>query len=281
MDKFKEWMALKGASKYTINQMSADVKKFLKEHREVNTRTVQKFIDAQTKAGKDSKTAYSKFLSLRKYAKFLGRELGEVEYPAPKRNVGAIQTMSIREFRDLSSWIRNIDRTFGFDHMRDKVIIILLMLGLRRDEMLNLKIEDFDFENRKIKFIGKMKKGAFADMQNQADSLKDYLDLRLNLPRLDDHESFLVREYNKRYKSLKAREMYELLYDLTGRVIGRKVNPHMFRHTIATLMLDENVDLMTIKDTLRHESILTTQIYTHVSKDRVKKALEEINPLFN
>jgi site-specific recombinase XerD len=74
--------------------------------------------------------------------------------------------------------------------------------------------------------------------------------------------------------------MYEILHDLTRRVIGREVNPHIFRHSIASLMLDEGIDLMTIRDTLRHESILTTQVYTHVSKGKVRKALEDINPLF-
>ena len=153
MERFKEWMVVKGSSKYTIAQMSADVKKFLKEHKEVNTRTVQQFVDEQVKAGKDSKTAYSKYLSMRKYAKFLGKTLGEVEYPKVRRNVSMINTMSLREFTDLSKWIKEINRGFGFHHMRDKVIIILLMLGLRRFEILDLQIDDFNFETEKIKFV--------------------------------------------------------------------------------------------------------------------------------
>ena len=280
MTEFKEWLALRGASKYTINQRSADVKKFLKEYREVNTHTVQKFIDAQTKAGKDSKTAYSKFLSMRSYAKFLGKELGNIDRPSPKRNVSVIKTMSIKEYNELSGWVRNIDKTFGYDHMRDKIIIVLLMLGFRRSEMLGIKVSDLDFTNERIGFVGKMKKGAFIPMANQADFLKDYIEVRSKLPNLGDHDALIVRKYNNQYQPLKEREMYEILHDLTRRVIGREVNPHVFRHTIATLMLDEKIDLMTIRDTLRHESILTTQVYTHVSKNRVRKALEDINPLF-
>jgi len=282
MEQFKEWLALKGASKYTIAQMSADAKKFLREFDEVNTRTIQKFVNSQIKAGKDAKTAYSKFLSMRKYANFLGKEIGKIEYPKPRRNISVIQTMSVREFRKLSEWVRGIDSGFGFDHMRDKVIIILLMLGLRRSEILGLQIDDFDFENEKIKFVGKGGKGAFAPMMNQAKTLKDYIFIRKGLPRIDeDNDYLLVREYNKRYKSLKEREMYQILHDLSERSIGRRVNPHMFRHSIATLMLDEGTDLETIRETLRHESILTTQIYTHVSKHKVKKALEDVSPLFN
>ena len=110
MNKFKEWLVLKGASKYTINQMSADAKRFLREYRDVNTRAVQRFVDSQTEAGKDAKTAYSKFLSMRKYAKFIGRELGEIEYPKPKRNVSAIKTMSVREFRSLSNCVKEINK---------------------------------------------------------------------------------------------------------------------------------------------------------------------------
>lgn len=283
MEQFKEWMVSKGSSKYTIAQMSADVKKFLKEHKEVNTRTVQQFIDEQVKAGKDSKTSYSKYLSMRKYAKFLGKTLGEIEYPKVKRNVSMINTMSLREFRDLSSWIKEIDIGFGFHHMRDKVIIILLMLGLRRSEMLSLEIDDFDFENERIKFMGKGKKGAFVPMMNQSKYLKGYLEIRDSLYREMEpgNKSFLVYKYNKCYKSLRERELYKILHDLTQRAIGRKINPHCFRHSIATLMLDEGKDIRIIQETLRHESILTTQIYTHVSKSKVKKALEDVNPLFN
>ena len=283
MEQFKEWLISKGSSKYTIAQMSADVKKFLKEHKEVNTGTVQKFVDKQVSAGKDSKTAYSKYLSMRKYAKFLGKTLGEVEYPKPKRNVSMINTMSLREFTSLSKWVRGIEKGLGFYHMRDKVIIILLKLGLRRGEMLSLKIDDFDFENERINFIGKGNKGAFVPMiNNDSKDLQDYLELRNGLPRIEEGNNFfLVREYNKCYKSLKEREMYDILYDLTKRTVGRKVNPHCFRHSIATLMLDEGTDLRTIQETLRHESIMTTEIYTHVSKGKVKKALEELNPLSN
>jgi integrase/recombinase XerD len=282
MEQFKEWMVSKGFSKYTIAQMIGDVKKFLKEYKEVNTRTVQQFVDKQVKAGKDSKTSYSKYLSMRKYAKFLGKTLGEVEYPKVIRNVSAINTMSLREFTDLSRWIRKIDVGFGFYHMRDKVIIILLMLGLRRSEMLSLEIDDFDFENERIKFIGKGKKGAFVPMMNQPKYLKSYLEIRDDLygEMEPGNKSFLVYKYNKRYKPLRERELYKILHDLTQRAIGRKVNPHCFRHSIATLMLDGGTDLMVIKDTLRHESILTTQIYTHISKTKVKEALENVSPLF-
>lgn len=283
MEQFKEWLVSRGSSKYTIAQMSADVKRFLKEHKEVNTRTVQQFVDEQVKAGKDSKTAYSKFLSMRKYAKFLGKTLGEIEYPKPKRNVSVIKTMSLREFRNLSSWVKEINKEFGFYHMRDKVIIIFLMLGLRRSEMLSLQIDDFDFENERIKFVGKGREGAFVPMMNQSGYLKDYLEIRNNLYREMEpgNKSFLIYKYNKHYKSLKERELYKILHDLTQRTIGRKINPHCFRHSIATLMLDEGADIRIIQETLRHESILTTQIYTHVSKNKVKKALEDVNPLFN
>ena len=194
-----------------------------------------------------------------------------------------INTMSLREFTNLSKWIKEIDMGFGFYHMRDKVIIILLMLGLRRSEMLSLELDDFDFENERIKFMGKGKKGAFVPMMNQSKYLKGYLEIRNGLYREMEpgNRKFLVYKYNKRYKPLRERELYKILHDLTQRAIGRKVNPHCFRHSIATLMLDEGTDLMVIKDTLRHESILTTQIYTHVSKNKVKKALEDVNPLFN
>lgn len=283
MEKFKEWMTLKGASKYTIAQMSADIKKFLKEYREVNTRTVQGFVDSQTRAGKNAKTAYSKYLSMRKYATFLGKELGIIEYPKPKRDISVIDIMSVREFRNLSNWVKGISIGFGFYHMRDKVIIILLMLGLRRSEMLGLEVDDFDFENKRIKFVGKGKKGAFVPMMNQSKFLEGYLEIRNNLYREMEpgNKIFLVYKYNKHYKPLRERELYKILHDLTQRAIGRKVNPHCFRHSIATLMLDEGTDIRIIQETLRHESILTTQIYTHVSKGKVKKALEDVNPLFN
>ncbi|MHA1952484.1 MAG: tyrosine-type recombinase/integrase [Candidatus Heimdallarchaeaceae archaeon] len=276
IDKFKRWMRVKGLSSFTISQFSANVKKFLNEYGSLNSRAVQEFVDKQK--GKDSKTIYSKYLSLKKYAEFAEYDLGNINYPKPRRNVNVIKTLSSRELLLLSNHIKSISKESGFRQMRDKVIMILLMLGLRRTEMLELRISDLDFENKRIGFVGKGNKGAFVPMMNQAGDIKNYTELRkLKNPREDN---LLIYKYNNCYKSLKARELYKLLGDFTEQVIGRKANPHSWRHSIGTLMLEEGMDIRIVQETLRHASILTTQIYTHVSKKNVEEALENINPLF-
>ena len=83
------------------------------------------------------------------------------------------------------------------------------------------------------------------------------------------------------YKKIGYRELYKILYDFTNDLLGKKVNPHTFRHTLATILLDNHSDLRLVQEVLRHSSLLTTQIYTHVSTERIKNEVEKHHPIFN
>ncbi len=281
---FLEYLEKKQLSKFTINQFFSDVRMFFRNYTRLNTLNVQKFLDEQIKSGKDSKTVYAKSLGLRNYAKALNLSLGELTLPKTKRRIDKIETLSMDEVKRLRSWLIGIDGSFGLELMVEKVIIILLNFGLRRSEILNLKVSDFDFGKEKIHVVGKGDKGVFVNMYaskkfDPKKDFQDYLVLRNGVKLNTD--TFLVTKKKRVWREIQLYEFYNIIGDVTQRVLNKKINPHAFRHTFATMLLDAGTDIVAVRDALRHESISTTQIYTHVATERIRTEVEKNHPMFN
>ena len=159
------------------------------------------------------------------------------------------------------------------------MILILLSLGLRRTEVVNMNISNIDFHTNEIRFVGKGEKGTRVSMYSRGDDFFDYMELRNDLGVTS--EAFIVHIYDNQYKRIRYREFYKILYDFIHQTIDRHVTPHTFRHTIATLLLDNGSDIRLVQEVLRHSDISTTQIYTHVSTERIKNEVEKHHPMFN
>ena len=156
------------------------------------------------------------------------------------------------------------------------VLELLFATGIRVSELSNLKTEDIDLKIGLIKVVGKGSKERIIQITNKEalSSLREYYKLFKSkivsnkyffINRLDNILSeqsirFMVKKYAKKADLLKT------------------ITPHTFRHTFATLLLEQDVDIKYIQHLLGHSSIMTTQIYTHVNQDKQKKILSTKHP---
>lgn len=165
-----------------------------------------------------------------------------------------------------------------FRTLRDIVVVELLFAtGARVSEIANLKVEDTDLTSGTVKIHGKGNKERIIQICNREtlDTLKRYRDdFKAKMDRAGGF--FLTNRLDKR---LSDQSIRIIVNDLCRQAsISRKITPHVFRHSFATLLLERDVDIKYIQLLLGHSSIMTTQIYTHVNRERQKKILETKHP---
>ncbi|MCP5062868.1 MAG: tyrosine-type recombinase/integrase [Ignavibacteriae bacterium] len=159
---------------------------------------------------------------------------------------------------------------------RNHKLIFELLYGcaLRVSELCNLNIGDIDLNRQSIRVIGKGRKTRIVPLGDKsAVILQDYLSTRTSVHNLDP---LILTNTNKRlYPKYVSRLVKKYLSKISD--VSKK-SPHVFRHSAATHMLDEGADLLAVKEILGHENLSTTQIYTQVSVERLKKAYKKAHP---
>jgi integrase/recombinase XerC len=172
----------------------------------------------------------------------------------------------------------DVSTTIG---IRDAAILELFYsTGIRLSELINLRISDVDFQSGTIKVTGKGSKQRIVPFGRQAQlTLRSYFGKRHELQSNSNVGAADVVFLSKRGKRVSPKAVNVLVNNYIGRVseIGKK-SPHVLRHTFATHMLNRGADLRAVKELLGHESLSTTQVYTHVSVDRLKKIYAQAHP---
>ena len=156
------------------------------------------------------------------------------------------------------------------------VIEMFFATGARVYEISNLKIQDIDLDNGIIKLFGKGSKERYVQIGSQEvlQLMKEYY--RLNQQEIDKSGFFFVNRQGKRFSEQSIRRMIRKYSCQAG--ISIHITPHMFRHSVATYLLEEGVDIMYIQKILGHSSIKTTQIYLHVASKKQMEILKERHP---
>lgn len=163
--------------------------------------------------------------------------------------------------------------------LRNRIIVeTLYACGLRVSELCNLKIKDIDFDDLTIRVIGKGNKERLIPFYpNLKDEFNEYINTyRKDVLKGKECEYFFV---SNRGDKLTERSIQKML-DKVSLDVGLpiKVHPHMLRHSFATHLLDNGADLRTVQELLGHSGLQTTQIYTHLTYDRLKKTIKEAHP---
>ena len=156
---------------------------------------------------------------------------------------------------------------------RDQVIIELLYgSGLRVSELVGLDLENLDLETGLIRVLGKGSKERVVPVTNYAiQAIEGYLGMR------KDHNEILLLNYQG--TRLSARSVRRILDKLVAKIsLEQHVNPHMLRHSFATHMLDGGADLRSVQELLGHLKLSSTQIYTHLTRERLKKVYDQAHP---
>ena len=171
--------------------------------------------------------------------------------------------------------LNEINKIFSSNlNCTEKAIFELLYgCGLRVSELTNLEIKNVDLNSKILRCFGKGSKERIVPLGEKAkESVLKYLELRNLYPKHDSKKLFI----NKKGQTLSRQEIY-LLSQKVGKIIDKHISPHVFRHSFATHLLENGADLRVVQELLGHSSVSTTQLYTHVSKKRLKDIYFQIN----
>jgi len=220
----------------------------------------------------DNSSISRKLSSLRGFYKYMANE-GIVKtnvfslVNGPKKSKKLPRYFEYNELEKLFS-VPNINTPLG---QRDSLLLeMLYATGVRVGELVNIKVKDIDLGRRNIIILGKGNKERYVTYGEYCeDILKKYLDDGYILLNKSNSEYLFL---NNNGGNLTERGVRYILDELIKKTsINKKISPHMIRHSFATHLLNEGCDLLTVQKLLGHESIKATQVYTHVTTDRLKE----------
>ena len=163
---------------------------------------------------------------------------------------------------------------------RNKAMLeVLYGCGLRVSELTELRLSHIYFDQEFIRVTGKGHKERLVPIGRIAlKEIRNYLPDRHSLPRIErDHEDILF--LNRRGRKLSRVMVFTMIKDLVAAAgIKKNISPHTFRHSFATELIDRGADLRAVQEMLGHESILTTEIYTHLDREFLRDAIIRFHP---
>ena len=281
----------KNFSIHTILAYGKDVSDFLSylgnfAAEKVQHKTIREYL-ASIQPRNYSKTTISrKIAAIRTFYRYLYREKIIEVNPAnsvhsPKKNKSLPKFLSNTEIEQILNNIK-IDTPAGF---RNRTILELLYAtGMRVSELSNLNFGDLNLNENEITVMGK---GAKERIVLVSDRAKDFLEryiksVRYMVPEekcdlTEDEKSPVF--INKTGYRLQTQSVRAAINDIVKKIeLPKKVTPHVFRHSFATKLLENGADLRVVQELLGHASISNTQIYTHISTERLKSVYDSTHP---
>ncbi len=280
LDDYLEYLKYqKNYSDYTITNYSHDILEFLDylktealDFKSIEYSDIRFFLMyLKDKKRDDNATISRKLSSLRGFYKYLANEkivstnvFSLVSGPKKSKKLPRYF-----EYNELEELFLVPDKRTPLGQRDLLLLEMLYATGVRVGELVNIKVKDISFSEKKILILGKGNKERFVAYGEYCEeALKLYLNdgyCRLNKDKLDylflNNNGGVLTERGVRY-------ILDKLIKETS--INKKISPHMIRHSFATHLLNEGCDLLTVQKLLGHESIKATQIYTHVTTDRLK-----------
>lgn len=193
---------------------------------------------------------------------------------SPKTGLKLPEVLSVNE---IDSMINAIDLSKPEGHRNKAIIETLYGCGLRVSELVNLRLTDIHDREGFVLITGKGNKQRLVPISNKA--LKEidlYKDMRYRLPLIRDKNILFL---NRRGGKLTRAMIFTIIKDLAARaMIKKKVSPHTLRHSFATHLIEGGADLRAVQEMLGHESIITTEIYTHIDRSFLRDTLIMFHP---
>lgn len=285
IEKFIEYLIIdKKYSENTVKSYKNDLKKYETFMKNINIQNIKEnhiknYLKYLKDNNNDNRTINHNISTLRSFYKFLLIEkiikdnpMEYIEMPKTKKSLP--KTLSIEEIDKLL----DIKLTNSFSYRNKAMLELMYSSGLRVSELVNVKIHDIDVSNCIIRIMGKGKKERIVPLGDYA--IK-YIDIYLK-----EHRNKLIKrelnEYlflNNHGKKMTRQGFFKILKQLAReKNIKTDFSPHTLRHSFATHLLNGGADLRSIQEMLGHESISTTQIYTHVSKEQLKENYNNYHP---
>ena len=287
---FLEYLLLeRNYSERTISSYGADLREFedyLKktdaelDFTKVHADHVRGWIANLMDNGKAATYVNRKLSSLRSFYRFLLRRK-EVTVNPMVKIVGPKKKKPLPSFvreKDMDRLLDELSFGEGFEGCRDRIILELFYAtGMRLSELIGLNDVDVDFSARLIKVTGKRNKQRLIPFGDElAEDLLIYIKVRNETLPKKETDAFFVCKSGKRVYPM---QVYRLVKRNLSKVVTlKKRSPHVLRHTFATAMLNDNAELKAVQELLGHESLATTEVYTHATFEELKKVYEQAHP---
>ena len=287
---FLDYLLLeKKYSQLTVNAYKKDIETFLNfvneedqttTIKEVHYSQIRSWIVSLVQKDITNRSINRKISALNSFFKFL-LKIEEVNLnPLSKHK--ALKTSKKVQIpfseKEIATVLDQINHDQDFEGLRNKLIIELFYsTGIRRIELINIKLKDVDLINKTVKILGKRNKERIIPLLPMiVNSVNSYKLERNKLEIITDNEYlFLTKKGVKIYETL----VYRIINDYFSKASSKvKKSPHILRHSFATHLLNEGAELNAVKELLGHSSLAATQVYTHNSIAELKKVYAKAHP---
>lgn len=280
----------KSLSQNSVSAYVNDINKlisFIEQHfpnltpETVKLAQLRKFVEWMNQKGISPRTQARTISGIKSFYKFLLIEEAVENDPTTLLESPRIgrKLPEILSDEEINKLIDAIDDTKP-EGLRNKAILeTLYSCGLRVSELVDLRLSNLHFEQEFLKIGGKGEKERLVPISKRAiEDIKKYLinsRKKLNIEKGFENIVFL----NRRGKKLSRVMIFTIIKNLADKIkLNKNISPHTFRHSFASALVQGGADLRTVQEMLGHESILTTEIYTHLDKEYLKDTVNRFHP---
>ena len=250
---------------------------------DVDQVTIRLFLGDRLEAGFAKRSIARKLACLKSFFKYLHRMKVVGRNPAanvssPKLEKRLPQYLDEESVTEL---MKQPDTTTTIGKRDSAILELFYSTGIRLSELIHLRLADIDFHAATVRVTGKGSKDRIVPFGRPAkDAMRRYIACRIELLLPGTEEEVAKLAFlTQRGKKLSPKGVNVLMNRYIGRVSEiEKKSPHVLRHSFATHLLNRGADLRAVKELLGHESLSTTQVYTHVSVGRLKKIYAQAHP---
>ncbi len=278
----------RGLAKNTISAYQRDLmqyiqsflRKGIKDPDSIKREDITDYMQKQKTRGLSASSICRSLAAIRMFHRFLARERLSKEDPThlletPKMWKRIPDVLTLTEIEEMIK----VSHGRKWQQVRDNAILeILYASGMRVSELVGLKIENVNTEIGYVRCIGKGQKERIIPIGRKArDSVKKYLEKARGKPSNADFNSFLF--VSRLGKKISRQSIWKIIKRYAKMAkIKKEIKPHTLRHSFATHLLEHGADLRSVQEMLGHSDIATTQIYTHVDRERLKLIHKQFHP---
>lgn len=278
---FRSYLRLeRSMSENTINSYISDIRKlndFIPVSETLSSEDISEFIESQQNCGISKRSQARMVSAFRTFYKFL--ELEGYIKTNPTDRIGTPKLSKyipvVLSLDEVESIISAVDLSDPLGHRNKAILETLYSCGLRVSELVELKVSDLFFDESFIRVTGKGDKQRLVPVGEPAkEAILHYLKQTSRLFAKED-TLFL----NRRGKKLSRVMVFNIVKNHAAKAgITKTISPHTFRHSFASHMVENGADLRAVQQMLGHESILTTEIYTHIDAKKWEREILEHHP---
>lgn len=290
ISRYIQYLRSRGSSEHTIDAYQRDLKqfsvfmvKYYPDGRidlgEIKRLFLRDFLRWLSNEGRSNRTLARKATTLKNFFAFCLRQKLIDEDPSQHLKIPRYEKKLPRHFteKEMTKLLEIPDQTSKFGIRNKAMLEVMYSCGLRISEVASLKTKDIDFTNRLLKVMGKRSKERIIPFGKSCrKAMKRYQNWRGEFSPAADEERFFVSKSGIELLPSEIRAILKRYLDMIAQSSG--YTPHSIRHAFATHLLEHGADLRGVQEMLGHENLSTTELYTHLSLEEVKKVYQQAHP---